>query len=130
MFVFDPCERVRDDTWRTRAQLLDDLRALPAITDPAGVFRTVLTAEDERALRETVRELSARLKAGMEDGQYSAVGDALGRLRALEGVENALVTGLVGRARARVIEAAIALKDEAVRAAVQTAPHCSLRLRW
>ncbi|XRB03151.1 ubiquitin carboxyl-terminal hydrolase [Pycnococcus provasolii] len=117
MFVYDPLNR-GDETWSVCDQILASLRSLPPIAEPGDVFRTVLTAEDERALRACVSEMSMRLRKGMERKEYDMVGTMLRQLSALEGIGNPLVTRMLAYAREQVALASVMLKDDAIRCAM------------
>ena len=117
MFVYDPLNR-GDETWSVRDHILASLRSLPSIAEPGDVFRTVLTAEDERTLRACVNDMSKRLREGMERREYEIVAGTLRQLNALEGIGRSLVTKLLADARDKVVFASTNLKDQAVRSAM------------
>ena len=109
VFMFDPADRGdASDGWSSRGDLIALFRELEPVREPSSIFQTVLTPEDERALRAVVQEMAERVSGAMEGGDYEAAGATLAQLERIDRVDNPLVTRLKSQAadtvRARVME--------------------------
>ena len=97
VFVFDPFDG-GDDSWLKRDGIIDRIKGLAPIKDPAGVFKTVLISEDERELRNIVEALATRIRDAIRDGRYADAASTLEKLSQIDKVDNAVCTRLLGGA--------------------------------
>ena len=113
VFVFDPFDG-GDDSWLKRDGIIDRIKGLAPIKDPAGVFKTVLISEDERELRNIVEALATRIRDAIRDGRYADAASTLEKLSQIDKVDNAVCTRLLGGACERVDAALRALEKKAL----------------
>eukprot|EP00873_Tetraselmis_striata_P036223 jgi/Tetstr1/456487/TSEL_043210.t1 len=102
--------------WLSRDALIQRLQGLEKITEPSDIFQTVLTPEDERALRSIVEELSDKVKVSMSNDDFPTAAHLLGHLGKIDAIDNALVTRLLHQARDTVRLALLDLRERAVQA--------------
>lgn len=111
LFIYDPLNRTNltyHGAW-TRETLLKNLTSLPPIQEPLHIFKTVLNAEDERALRLICDEMKERIQGvfnrhSLSENDYLTTADYLSTLYKLEIVENPYVSKLIGEARTLIID--------------------------
>jgi len=102
--------------WLSRDALIQRLQGLEKITEPSDIFQTVLTPEDERALRSIVEGLSDKVKVSMSNNDFPTAAQLLGHLAKIDAIDNALVTRLLHQARDTVRLALLDLRERAVQA--------------
>ena len=117
MFVCDPLGK-GNETWLTREQLRDRIKALEPITDPSAIFSTVLTTEDEQALHHIVDEMTKRVIAALESKKYGEAADSLTQLYAIELIDNVRVTRMLNRTKDTLRNHVHALEREATKLAM------------
>ena len=113
MFLYHPINKGAE-SWSSREMLLEAIAALTPIDDPGDVFRTVLTLEDESALREIVQALASRVEAGLRERDYLLVGKTLASLNSIERVDNIFVTRLLSQARDGALNTVSQMREHAM----------------
>jgi hypothetical protein len=71
------------------------------ITDPAKIFSTVLTAEDEQALHDIAGKMQARIDGFMEKRAYKEAASALDQFCVIDVIDNNRVTRLLQAVQVR-----------------------------
>ena len=81
-----------NETWETQWRLTERIRALKPITDPSSIFKTVLIADDELALRNIVEEMQRRVNDLLNKNAYDSAEQTLRDLFGIKAVDNQDVT--------------------------------------
>ena len=119
VFMFDPANRGDNNLgWSSREDLITLFSNLDPITEPSSIFQTVLTPEDERALRIIVQEMTRSISTAMDDEDYEAIGTMLAQLQRIECVDNPLITRLMGQAKDCVRSSLMQLREDASQAII------------
>ena len=101
LFLFSPHDK-GNTTWLTRDQMVRMLRDLDAIQDSSDIFKTVLNADDEKALRRMCAHLVARGEGQLESGDYTGLCDTLRQIASLRMVGSGYVSELLAEALSKV----------------------------
>jgi len=89
-FVYHPLDK-GTPSWTTRKQLLDTIKHLNPIKDAAGLFKTVLTLEDEHALRSLLGNLVTSIEEDFDKSSYGTVAARLNQMLKIDCVDNSIV---------------------------------------
>mmetsp|Transcript_35413 Transcript_35413/g.94956 ORF Transcript_35413/g.94956 Transcript_35413/m.94956 type:complete len:716 (+) Transcript_35413:1695-3842(+) len=101
LFVLHPAD-AGNSSWSLREEIVKRIQNLELLTEPGEIFRTVLTVEDERSLRELVSEMAARVTVELGDKEYPAVARGMAQMEGLLLIDNIVVERLVGDVKGRV----------------------------
>ena len=110
-FVSHPTDK-GNASWLTRAPLLERIQTLEAIREPSAIFATVLSTEDDLALRDIVTEMERRVGVQLDGRDYAAAAATLRTLMRIDVIDNVHVTRMLHgvkdlvHARARDVERA------------------------
>jgi len=99
--IFHP-ENRGGESWLTAGPLSERIHACPPISDPAEVFKIVLSIADEATLRKLVEALFRRVKTALDSNDYEASARALSDMKRLEIVDHVAVTRFLESAKKRV----------------------------
>ena len=110
--IFHP-ENKGGESWLTAGPLSERIKTSPPISNPAEVFKIVLSVTDEGKLRTLVEALFRKLKLAMESGNYEASAKALSDMKRLDIIDHVAVTRLLDSAKNRVNQALLNLTFEA-----------------
>ena len=99
--IFHP-ENKGGESWLKAGPLAERIKNSPPISDPAEVFKIVLSTGDEDKLRKLVEALFRRVQTALEADNYKASAKALSDMKRLEIVDHVAVTRLLESAKKRV----------------------------
>lgn len=80
LFIYDPLDQELDGSLK-RAECVAKIKAMPAIRNPSAIFKTVLTAQDEKKLLEIGEGMKEEVEKALVRRDYA---NASARLRHLE----------------------------------------------
>jgi hypothetical protein len=103
IFIFDPLDRgAADRGFLSREQCLQKIRALPPIVDPAKIFQTVLTDNDEVALLTITSKMSEDMVASLKEKKYTEAATCLLSIQQLSVIEHISVERYLHQSQERV----------------------------
>ena len=108
-----------NQSWLKREQLLDQISQMPEIKQPENIFQSVLTAEDQAALREFVDEFASRMTTALELKEYAVAIDALTQMHRLEIIGNSFVTNLIRAAEQQLLRHVVGVERHASASAMR-----------
>eukprot|EP01051_Picozoa_sp_SAG22_P006334 SAG22_NODE_409_length_10939_cov_1.956638_7_plen_637_part_00 len=111
-FTFDLLNQAHE-SWLQREGIIAALQQCEPIERTGDIFKTVLTLEDEQALRNIVEVMAQRMEGEMKQHRFDAAAMVLQQLAHLSVIDNVLVTQLLTIATQRADTALRALEASA-----------------
>lgn len=102
--IFHP-ENLGGESWITAGPLSERIKAAPPITDPANVFKVVLSSSDEAKLRSWMEALLKRFQMALGASDNESAAKALSDMRGLNFLDHIVVTRLLENAKTDVSQA-------------------------
>jgi hypothetical protein len=103
IFIFDPLDRgAAGSGFLSREQCLRKIRALPPIVDPAKIFQTVLTDNDEVALLTITSKMSDDMVEALKEKKYKEAAMCLLSTQQLSVIEHISVERYLHQSQERV----------------------------
>ena len=110
--IFHP-ENLGGESWITAGPLSERIKAAPPITDPANVFKVVLSSSDEAKLRSWMEALLKRFQVALGASDNESAAKALSDMWGLNFLDHIVVTRLLENAKTNVSQALQRRIDEA-----------------